>query len=215
MASQQRSKQGATDAKRRLIEAAEALFARGGFESVSLRQIAAKAGQRNHHAVQYHFGSREGLVQAIFDFRMQQMEPARGDMLVAAERDMKLGDPRTLIEIIYLPQLALVDRRGNHYYSSFLCQYLLRARSAAFGDFGGAMPPNLQRTLGLFRQCLDFLPEDVAQRRLITASFMFLNILSAHADARSRRQAGDAFAQALEDTLNQIVAATCLPLAAV
>jgi len=53
-----------------LILAAELLFARDGIEGASLREIAAQAGQRNHHAVQYHFGSRDTLVQAVFDYRM-------------------------------------------------------------------------------------------------------------------------------------------------
>ena len=86
-----------TDAREKLILAAERLFAKGGFESVSLREIAAAADQRNHHAVQYHFGSREDLVVAIFRDRMAQMEARRGAMLNAAEDAAKTDDARTLI----------------------------------------------------------------------------------------------------------------------
>ncbi len=52
------------DGKTRLILAGERLFAKGGIHGASMREIAAQAGQGNHAAVQYHFGSREGLVRA-------------------------------------------------------------------------------------------------------------------------------------------------------
>ena len=47
--------------KQRLIEAAEELFADEGFDRVSVRDITTKAGA-NVAAVNYHFGSREGLI---------------------------------------------------------------------------------------------------------------------------------------------------------
>jgi AcrR family transcriptional regulator len=202
------------DAKTRLTLAAEALFAKGGIEGVSLREIAAAAGQGNHHAVQYHFGSREALVQAIFDHRMRQMEPRRAEMLAAAETAGRLGDARTLMEIVFLPQLDLPGQRGNHSYAQFLCQYLLRNKGSGFGDFGVALPPHLDRTLKLLRQRLAFLPESIAQRRLVTACFMFLNMLSAYADDRERRPDDESFEAAVDDTLEQIVLATCMPLKA-
>ena len=50
--------------KQRLIEAAEALFADEGFDRVSVRDITTKAAA-NVAAVNYHFGSREGLVAVV------------------------------------------------------------------------------------------------------------------------------------------------------
>ena len=203
-----------TDAREKLILAAERLFAKGGFESVSLREIAAAAEQRNHHAVQYHFGSREDLVVAIFRDRMTQMEARRGVMLNAAEDAAKTGDARTLMEIIFLPQLSLPGQHGNHSYANFLCQYLLRNESSSFGDFGAALPANIDRALKLLRVRLGFLPEAIAQRRLVTACFMFLNMLSAYSDDRIRAIDDESFEEAVNDTLNQIVVATVMPLSA-
>lgn len=203
------------DSKISLVLAAEVLFARGGIDGVSLREIAAAAGQRNHHAVQYHFGNRDALVQAVFDYRMDQMEDARGIMLAEAEQAGRLGDARTIVDIIFLPQLELIDVHGDRSYAGFLSQYLLRNADTEFGRFGGHLPPNLAKTLDLLRARLDFLPDATAQRRLITACFMFLNMLSVHSrDARDGRN-GEAFASALDDTLSQIVAAICLPTAEV
>lgn len=200
------------DGKTKLILAAEKLFARGGIEGVSLREIAAAAGQGNHHAVQYHFGSREGLVQAIFDYRMRQMENRRAEMLKAAESAGLLEDARTIVEIIFLPQLELPGQHGNHSYANFLCQYLLRTETAEFADFGSELPPNIDRALRLLRARLAFLPDRIAQRRLITACFMFLNMLTAYSDDRARTPDDESFEDAVNDTLSQIVLAICMPL---
>lgn len=199
------------DAKTRLILAAEILFAKGGIDGVSLREIASAAGQRNHHAVQYHFGNRETLVQAIFDFRMDQMEAMRGKMLEEARREGMLNDARTIVDIIFLPQLELIDAHGDHSYANFLCQYLLRNADTEFGRFGGHLPPHVAEALALLRGRLDFLDDEAAQRRLITACFMFLNILAAHTRDAADHRIDQAFSAALNDTLDQIVAATCMP----
>jgi AcrR family transcriptional regulator len=202
------------DAKTRLILAAEILFAKGGIEGVSLREIAAAAGQRNHHAVQYHFGIRDTLVQAVFDYRMDQMEAKRGEMLQAAREAQRLDDARTIMDIIFLPQLELIDAHGDHSYANFLCQYLLRNSDTEFGRFGGHLPPHIGEALTLLRARLHFLPDEVAQRRLVTACFMFLNILAAHTRDAAGQRIDHEFSATLDDTLNQIVVATCMPLSA-
>lgn len=196
-------------AKVALILAGEVLIARNGIEGASLREIAAQAGQRNHHAVQYHFGSRDSLVQAIFDFRMDQMEVTRGAMLAAAEAAGTLSDLRTVADIIYRPQIDLIDEFGDYSYAGFLSAYLLRYQGSRFGQFGDRVAPNLARTLALLRACLGDLPEAVAQRRLMTASFMFLNILVIH--TRDDSDDGERFEDAVSDTLGQIVAALGAP----
>jgi AcrR family transcriptional regulator len=199
------------DGRTRLILAGEQLFAKGGINGASMREIATHAGQGNHAAVQYHFGSREGLVRAIFDFRMDQMEAARGAMLRRAEQIGRLKDARTILEAILLPQLDLHDADGHHSYASFLSQYLLQSRSPEFGNFSGAEPPNLTRALHLLRERVDYLPPHVAQRRLISISLMFLNILVRH-HGSDEDAFGETFNQALEDTMEQIVTVMCMPL---
>jgi AcrR family transcriptional regulator len=199
------------DGKTRLILAGERLFAQNGIQGASMREIAGQAGQGNHAAVQYHFGSREGLVRAIFDFRMEQMEEARGRMLEQARASHRLKDARTILEVILLPQLDLQDADGNHSYASFLSQYLLQSRSPEFGDFSGSEPPHLTNALALLRDRVDYLSPHVAQRRLISISLMFLNILVRH-HGTDAELFGETFEDALEDTMEQIVAVMCMPL---
>ena len=199
------------DGKTRLILAGEQLFAESGILGASMREIASRAGQGNHAAVQYHFGSREGLVRAIFDYRMEQMEEARGRMLDRAKSYGLLKDAQTILEIILLPQLYLQDADGNHSYARFLSQYLLQSRSTECGEFSGSEPENLKIALKLLRDRVDYLPPFVAQRRLISVSLMFLNILVRHHGTYGALF-GETFEQALDDTMEQIVTVMCMPL---
>jgi AcrR family transcriptional regulator len=75
----------------RLLSAAEELFAQRGVEAVSLREIAREAGARNVVAVQYHFGDRDGLVQAILDRHRVAIEGERHLLLDGWEADPSVG----------------------------------------------------------------------------------------------------------------------------
>jgi AcrR family transcriptional regulator len=63
-----RSRKGAATARRILLAAAE-LFAEHGIDRVSPSEILAASGQRNASAIQYYFGSHEGLVVATLQPR--------------------------------------------------------------------------------------------------------------------------------------------------
>lgn len=203
---------GSGSIKERMILIGEVQFAENGINGASMREIAAKAGQKNHYAVQYHFGSREGLVRAIFDYRMKQMEARREEMLRQAEQQGLLLDARALLDIVMLPQLDLEDVDGNHSYASFLSQYLLRSRSTQFGDFGSQSPPHLQRTLDLLRERLFYLPTAVAQRRLVNGCLMFLNMLVSHRSSDPADAKEENFEHAVEDTMEMLVTSICMPL---
>jgi len=62
--------------KERLLDAAEEIFAREGYRAASLRAITAGAAV-NLAAVNYHYGSKRGLVEAVFARRLQAMNLAR------------------------------------------------------------------------------------------------------------------------------------------
>jgi AcrR family transcriptional regulator len=77
----------APSTKSRLIEAAERLFAEHGIDGVSLREINRASGARNAIAVQYHFQDRAGVVRAILDKHMPDVESRRHAMLDQYEAD--------------------------------------------------------------------------------------------------------------------------------
>src|SRR3954462_1756002 len=71
--------------KEQIVLAAERLFAEHGIDGVSLRQVGAAAGNGNNSAVQYHFGSKDRLVQAVFEYRLPRMQERRA-LLIAEHR---------------------------------------------------------------------------------------------------------------------------------
>jgi AcrR family transcriptional regulator len=78
--------------KERILSAAEVLFARHGFDGASLRQLTAAAGV-NLAAVNYHFGSKDRLVEEVFRRRLDELNSRR---LKALSRIS--GDPGTTLE---------------------------------------------------------------------------------------------------------------------
>lgn len=66
------------------MDAAEALFAEHGIQAASLRAITQKAGA-NLAAVHYHFGSKEGLVKAVFSRRLKPLNQERLRLLEACD----------------------------------------------------------------------------------------------------------------------------------
>ena len=97
-----------------LIEAAERLIAQNGLADVSTREILQEAGQRNQSALQYHFGSKEGLISATINERTGQMDKRRQEMIE------KLGDDpsmREILEVMVLPLCELIenDAAGKNY----------------------------------------------------------------------------------------------------
>ena len=55
------------DARDKLVDAARDLFAERSIEGASLREITRAAGQANTSALQYHFGDRESLLDAVLE----------------------------------------------------------------------------------------------------------------------------------------------------
>jgi AcrR family transcriptional regulator len=74
---------GKRAARTLILRAAERLFAERGIEHVSLREIGTAAGQRNNSAVQYHFGTREHLVRALYEERLAPLDRRRRELLAA------------------------------------------------------------------------------------------------------------------------------------
>jgi AcrR family transcriptional regulator len=110
-----------------LMDAGEQLIARHGFDGVTLRDIAELAGQANSSVVQYHFNDKSGLIEAIFEDRMQRRESARKQHLASIRAEGGRANPRRLVEALWLPSLDFKDGDGKHVFCHFALQCLLRA----------------------------------------------------------------------------------------
>src|SRR6185436_7708477 len=72
------------DTREALLDAAEKLFSEHGIQASSLRMITQQAGA-NLAAVHYHFGSKEGLVRAVFSRRLRPLAEERFRLLEASD----------------------------------------------------------------------------------------------------------------------------------
>ena len=98
--------------KDRILGAAEELFAQHGFAATSLRQVTGLAAV-NIAAVNYHFGSKENLVNEVFRRRMDEMTARRLQQLEAAQREHP-GQLEPVLAAFIEPALALAqDRNGG------------------------------------------------------------------------------------------------------
>ena len=119
MASSSRKRSDAS-APAKLIDTAVKLYGQHGIDGISLRQISRAAGSANNYAVQYHFGSAAGLIRAILEKNIPQLEAMRERMLAEAEQQDRLSDMRTLVDILYRPLIDHVDEQGERSYARFI-----------------------------------------------------------------------------------------------
>lgn len=98
--------------KERILGAAEELFARHGFAGASLRQVTSAANV-NLAAVNYHFGSKDNLINEVFRRRLDELNARRMALLTSAlaQPGVRLED---LLAAFIRPALALsIDGNGG------------------------------------------------------------------------------------------------------
>lgn len=73
----------AQQTRQRIVQTARAAFANGGFEAVSLRDIAAQSGV-THGLIRHHFGSKEDIWRAVIDATLQEYLAMMTPLVLAA-----------------------------------------------------------------------------------------------------------------------------------
>lgn len=130
-----------------LIEAAERLFAEAGVDAVSTRQIGAAIGSLNTNVVAYHFGSKDGLIEAVFRHRLPQIDRRRGELLTEADNAGHGASIAVLMRVFALPLFEQTDSAGQHSYARFLLALersgRLASRALVAADF-----PETERLTG-------------------------------------------------------------------
>jgi AcrR family transcriptional regulator len=84
--------------KEKILDAAEELFSEDGFSATSVRAITSRA-QVNLAALNYHFGSKDALIDAVFERRIGPLNRERIRLLEEAET-LAAGGELTLEEVL-------------------------------------------------------------------------------------------------------------------
>ena len=128
--------------RERILDAAERLFAQRGFHGVSIRDITGEAGV-DVALANYHFGSKHGLLEAVFARRAEELNTERLARLDAVLATGRRKAP-TLEEIIDAFTHPLLDRsaRGGPGWKSY---FALVAEVNNSPEFGGVEDPLARR----------------------------------------------------------------------
>lgn len=146
-----------------LLQTAERLFASEGIDAVSTRRIAQEASQRNVSALQYHFGSKDNLIDALLKLRLETINARRQALLDELDADAGLHD---LLMVIVRPLVEQLDAADSHF-PGCLHQLYLRARGE---NVYSGLPPEYTAALVTASKALaghmSELPAGIYERRI-------------------------------------------------
>lgn len=144
-----------------LVDAGRELFAREGAFSVPLSQVVSRADQRNESALHYHFGGRQGLLDAIIDSHNTPIESRRRAMLDELEAEAGSPGLDELVVAYVEPQAELLATTPGRQFLAIVSQ--LQDLFDRWNDPGA--PSEARRVLELIAGSLELGP-DVRHERI-------------------------------------------------
>lgn len=156
----------------RILDAAEELFAERGFSETSLRMITSKA-KVNLAAVNYHFGSKNALIHAVFARFLTPFCEALEQAFDQLEARSK--PPHCLESLLQaLTETAIRSHRGRHKQGLAIFMRLLGlAYTQSQGHLRKFLEAEYSQTFGRFMQLLkEATPELTAVERYWRIQFM-------------------------------------------
>ncbi|MBV6424769.1 MAG: hypothetical protein NAOJABEB_02583 [Steroidobacteraceae bacterium] len=205
----------------RLIRVAERLFAERSIEGVSLNEISKAAGQRNSNACQYHFGNKQGLLQAILDKHVPGIAAERAALLERLTTSRRAPGLRRLVQAFVRPVAAkLHDADGGSEFIRINAQLIALHTLSVQGV--PASPLRLARADRFSRALrraphIRRLPEAIARERLMLAAVLVFHGLDDHSrmlDAAGRRGAAGHSALFVANLEDAVVALLSAPVGA-
>ena len=158
------------ETRTRILDAAEELFMQHGFEGTSMRLLTAKAGV-NLAAVNYHFGSKHALIEAVFRRRLDPMNAARIAELDRLEANGTLSQ-EAIIRAFVGPSLRLVEdaKGGGRNFTRLLGRTYTEPAKAIRALIGQMYAPTMERYKAALERALPQMPPEELVWRM---HFMF------------------------------------------
>lgn len=149
-----------TDTRARILQEAEALFAEHGFDAVSMRDLTARAGV-NLAAVNYHFGSKQALLAAVFASRANALVEERLRLIDKLPRD-KQGRPalEAVIEAFLRPSLEMSQQPGGTHHMRLRARLALERVGSGATQYPEIFDQSNGRYIDAICEALPALPRD-------------------------------------------------------
>jgi len=199
-------KDGATT-RQRLVKAAEQLFAQRGVDNVSLVDIGRVAGQKNRSALQYHFGDKAGLINAVLDRHTRVIGERRRQRIDALQEGAY--ELRDLVEILVRPVAEHVEtEEGGEAFVHINAQLAASRTHAAMRRDRVLEMPEVQQLNRLLAQKLSAMEEAELEARMLLVDCMIFSGLASYlslAPAIGRTQ----FVTSLIDSICAMLSAGC------
>ena len=148
------------DTRSRILDVAEELFGELGLDRVSIRDITRKA-KVNLAAINYHFGSKEDLIAAVFERRVVPVNEARLAALDAVEKSAGKRIPKleAILEAFIRPALqsSLKASKGGTAFSKLFGRYLSEPSPEVEVLLKRQFEPLVERMDGALRRALPHL----------------------------------------------------------
>ncbi len=183
-----------------LVRVGERLFAQHGLDGVSLRQIGVAAGNANNSAVQYHFGSKDQLVRAIYEYRLPRLHGRRA-LLIEQAAD---GDLRAWVECQARALLEQSELEDSHY-AGFLAVVHHYGRSDVFEPIPEPYASSSRAYFDHLRSLLTHLPEPLRSPRVSRAMSLVVHTAADRERARAAGAPVLPFALELESLVDGLV----------
>lgn len=137
------------DTKQKILDAAERLFAMDGYHATSLRSITTAAGV-NLASVNYHFGSKEALLEAVIVRRLEPLNAIRRSkleaLLLQSEAAGQRPSCREILRTFVEPTLRLRQQGSDaEDFIALIGRTLAEPRGIAMSIFMHHMTPLMQR----------------------------------------------------------------------
>jgi len=164
------------DTKERILDAAEALFADRGFSATSMRNITSQAGV-NLAAANYHFGSKDLLIQAVFARRLLPINLERIERLDQLESAANAAGPTAaqIVEAFIGPPLRMGRdaKRGGPVFWRLLGHAMNQPKDQIRTLLAGQFREVLHRFIAAVKRVRPDLPErEIPWRLLFIAGAM-------------------------------------------
>jgi AcrR family transcriptional regulator len=201
----------AASTREQLLDAGQRLFAEQGAFRAPLKQVVDAAGQRNASALHYHFGGREGLLDAIL---ARYNEPIEAERKVLLDRLHDAGsddDVRALVTTVVVPLAGQLDTPDGRQFLSIVSQLV-----DLFDRWDEDEQRTPQQVLRAFRSIEAALADELSPAVRHERLTRFLGLVTEALGARARRieanrplaLSAEAFEQNLID---MAVGALCAP----